>query len=189
MKRTGATTLVAMTLSLTACGEHLGDYSIADVRLVREIPPDAVDGRSAPYAEYLRVELTSKTNLNRAKTGPGLYTDADFCPLRNPDRMIVFGPVGNDGKAVEGWRRDRFAPDRRDGRYHYLIYVVPSSPPRKLFANSTGDIPGYDVGKEVRDLCVRFHVPGYNIIPSRSKTVRVAGALVKAAFQTKAATP
>jgi hypothetical protein len=189
MKHTSNAMLLLIGLSLAACGDHLGEYKVEEVRLVQQIPRDAVDGRRAPYRDYLRIELSSEANLNAAKTGPGLYTDADFCPLRNPDRMIAFGPVGTDGKAVESWQRDRFKPDVGDGRYHYAVFVVPSSPPRKLFTDSTGDIPAYDLRRDARDLCVRFFVPGYNIIPSRSDTVRVAHGLIAGALRPKATTP
>jgi len=142
---------------------------------VRQLPHnDTLDWPAHPYSEYLRIELSSEFNLNAAHTGPGLYTDADFCPLSNADQIIAFEPVASDELAVEDWRRGKgLSPDSRDRRYHYFVYVVPSSPPRKLYSNSEDQIPGYDLRRQRSDLCFRFYVPGYNIIPSRSDTVRV----------------
>ena len=152
MKRPVTTTLLVLGSSLTACGDNLGEYKVEDVRLVQQIARDALEGRQPPYREYLRIELSSQANLNTANTGAGLYTQADFCPFRKPERMIAFGPVGTDGKAVESWKRNGFAPAPHDKRYHYIVYVVPSSPPRKLYTNSTSEIPAYDLRREGRDL-------------------------------------
>lgn len=172
-----------VAVGLGGCGDHLGEYEAEAVRVVREIPPDAsVTGLPPPYPEYFRIELSSRSNLNLAETGAGLYTDADFCPLRDPHRMIAFGPVAADGKPVESWaRKGALAPDPRDGRYHYFVYVVPSSPARKPYSNSTDIIPAYDLRSGGRDLCLRFFVPGYNIVPSRSATVRVSAGLIATA--------
>jgi hypothetical protein len=177
------TVLPAMALGLGACGDYLGEYEVEEVRLVREIPSDASPtGEPLPYRQYIRVELSSGANLNAAETGPGLYTDADFCPLRNPHRIIAFGPLASDGKAVESWNRSGgLSPDNRDGRYHYFVYVVPNSPPRKLLRNSTDVIREYDLRAGGHDLCLRFFVPGYNIIASRSGTVRIAARLIATA--------
>ena len=184
MKRLVLTTVLTLPLWLSACGDHLGEYRMEDVRLVRAIPPAAVDGRTdSPYPEFVRIELSSPASLYDAETGPGLYADVDFCPLRNPDRLIAFGPLANDEDGVESWkRRKALTPDRRDKRYHYFVYVVPRSPPRKLFTSSEDTIPGYDLRKQRRGICLRFHVPGYNIIPSRSDTVQIRAETLATAF-------
>lgn len=165
----------ALALGLSACGDHLGTYKLEDVRVVQQLPQrNTPDWPAYPYSQYLRIELSSEFNLNTANTGPGLYTDADFCPLRDPNRLIAFGPVANDELPVESWKRQqRLAPDRRDGRYHYFVYVVPSSSQRKLFTNSTDQIPAYDLRHDQRPICIRFFVPGYNIIKSRSDAVEI----------------
>lgn len=174
MTRIILTAAMPMLLGVSACGDHLGDYQLEDVRIVEHIPAEALDGGTAPStAEYIRIEVSSKTSLYAAKTGPGLYTDADFCPLRDAHRLIAFGPIASDGKAVEDYKREEELRPERDGRYHYFVYVAPSSPPRKLFSNSDDVIPAYDVREKKGDVCLRFFVPGYNIIPSRSDTVRI----------------
>jgi hypothetical protein len=184
MKRLVVILVLSLPLWVSGCGDHLGEYRTEDVRLVPAIPPAAVNGMTnSPYPEFVRIELSSPTNLYDAKTGPGLYADADFCPLRNPNRMIVFGPVANDEDAVERWKRKKaLTPDSRDKRYHYFVYVVPRSPPRKLFSNSKDTITGYDLRNQPRDICLCFHVPGYNIVPSRSDTVKIHAETLSAAF-------
>lgn len=185
MKPTFATILPALALGLGACGDPLGEYRAEDVRLVREVPPDlSITGSPLPYPQYVRIELSSQANLNAAKTGPGLYTHADYCPFREWNRIIAFGPLAGDGTSVESWkRRGTPAPDRRDGLYHYFVYVVPSSPPRKAVGNATRQIPGYDLRETGRDLCLRFFVPGYNFIASRSETVRIKAGSIAAALK------
>lgn len=172
-----------MAIGLAGCGDHLGSYEVEEVRLVDRLPQhETLDLPPRPYPEFLRIELSSETDLNAVETGPGLYADADFCPFRDPYRLIALGPVAGDELAVENWRRGRaLERDRRDGRYHYVVYLVPSSPPRNFRGDSEAPIPGYDLRRELRDLCLRFFVPGYNIIPSRSDVVRVeAGAIAEA---------
>jgi hypothetical protein len=164
----------AIALSLSGCGDHLGAYTIDDVRLVAALPQnDTLDWPPHPYPEFLRIELSSSFDLSGVNTGPGLYTDADFCPLRNSHRLIAFGPISNDETYVDG-RSRRLEPDPRDGRYHYLVYVVPSSPPRKLYTNSKQQIPGYDLRKQKQEICLRFFIPGYNLVPSRSDVLRIS---------------
>ena len=184
MKASVQTAALTLCLCLSACGDHLGEYELEDVRVVQALPPAAADGKVEPNGEYLRVELSSQTSLYAAHTGPGLYTDADFCPLRNRDQLIAFEPIASDEKAVEDWkRRGALRQNPRDKRYHYFVYLVPSSPPRKLFTNSDDVIAGYDLRRQKRDICIRFFIPGYNIIPSRSDVVRIPAETLASAFK------
>lgn len=160
---------------LSACGDHLGEYRVEQVQLVDNVPAEAVDGRRLPSgSDYFRIALSSETSLNAKDTGPGLYTEADYCPIRDSNRLIPFGPIANDGKPVEEYRRREKLERGADGRYHYLVYISASSPARKLFTNSEDVIPAYDLRQSKRDLCLRFFVPGYNITPSQSRTVRIS---------------
>lgn len=178
-------TVLVLPFLLNACGEHLGEYQFEDVLLVHSLPTAAVDGKNPqPYREYLRVELSSQTSLFAAKAGPGLYTDADFCPLRDQNRLIAFGPVATDGNAVEDWKRKgALALNLRDKRYHYFVYLVPSSPPRKIFASSGHAMQAYDLRRQKQAVCLRFHIPGYNIIPSRSDVVQIHAETLASAFK------
>lgn len=164
-----------MFCGLTGCGEHLGDYKVKDVRIVQAMPlGDDPSGPNPPYPRYLRVELASPSSLYTAHTGPGLYTEADFCPFDNGDRIIAFGPQATDGHAVEDWKRHTpLKRDERDGLYHYFVYIVPNSPARKLFTNAKSEIAGYDIFAQRKPVCLQFFVPGYNITASRSNVIEI----------------
>jgi hypothetical protein len=97
-------------------------------------------------------------------------------PIRGSNKLIAFGPIGKDGKPVEEYKRVDKLERGADGRYHYPVYVVTNAPARKLFTNSEDVIPPYDLRKSKRDICLRFFVPGYNITPSKSRTVRIPAA-------------
>lgn len=174
----------ALIVATGGCGEHLGAYRAEDVRLVSTIPPAALDGVEVPYKEYLRIELSSPKSLYAAETGGGLYTEADFCPLRNRYQMVGFGPVSTQGRRVESWAGGQ-APSRRsrDGRFHYFVYIVPQSAARKPYPNADETLPAYDLRRQRRDICLRFFAPGYNIIPSRSDTVRIPADSIAAALR------
>ena len=172
MKR--LTVAMALAFGVGGCGDHLGEYRLEDVRTVQQIPAEALDYKRRPdTSRYIRVELSSLASLYAANTGPGLYTDADFCPLRDPYRLIAFAPLATDGKPVEDSKRDEELKPQRDGRYHYFVYLASNSPRRKLWDNSKDFVPAYDLRQGGRDVCVRFYVPGYNIIKSRSDIVRI----------------
>ena len=177
--------LLLLTLMLGGCGDYLGEYRLERVRLVDTVPLVARYGMNYPRStKYLRIEVSSNVSLYAANTGPGLYADVDYCPLNNPDRMIAFGPLAADDKAVESWKRNSILrPDSGDRRYHYFVYVAASSAARKLFMNSTDEIPAYDLRRPEDDVCLRFHVPGYNIIPSRSDKVKVPARDIEAAVR------
>ncbi|HEX8214808.1 MAG TPA: hypothetical protein VF582_04975 [Allosphingosinicella sp.] len=174
----------ALALALTACGDHLGNYQVEQVQLVQQMPAAAtVDGNSPPYPLYVRVELTSQTNLNAADTGPGLYTHAGLCPLRDPDRIAAFGPVASDGGAVESWRRETpLMPYQDDRLYHYFVYIVPQFPMTERTGEPGNLIPDYDLTRNQRDVCLRFSVPGYNITPSHSGVTKIPARTLAAAF-------
>ncbi len=167
---------VAATPALSGCGERLGSYEVGDVRLVTKAPSElGIQDNPPPYSEFVRIDLTSEFNLTDAETGPGLYTDADFCPVEDWGRMIAFEPLDAEMRPVEDWKREG-APARRhkDGRYHYSVYLVPSSGPRKPYSNAENTYAGYDLRQSERDVCLRFFVPGYNITKSASDTIRIS---------------
>ena len=176
---------LAALFSLSACGEHLGNYEVEEGRRVSETPRgDAVDFPHPVYREFLRIELSSSTNLNRMDTGAGLYVDADFCPMDNRLQIIAFGPLATDGHSVENWlRTTALQPSDKDGRFHYYVYVVPRSPARKPYSNSPDLIPEYDLRTADKDICLRFFIPGYNIVKSRSDVVEVPASALQTALR------
>ncbi len=175
---------VPAALALGGCGDRLGTYEVGDVRLVTEVPSElGIQANPPPYREFVRIELTSKFNLTAADTGGGLYADADFCPVTDWGQMIAFGPLDAEDVPVEGWRRN-YKPARRqeDGQYHYTVYLVPTSEPRKPYSNAENTFAGYDLRKSERDVCLRFFIPGYNITKSVSDTIKVPRRKMKEAL-------
>jgi hypothetical protein len=171
-------------LALVGCGDRLGTYEVGDVRLVTEVPSElGIQENPPPYREFVRIELTSKFNLTTADTGAGLYVDADFCPVADWGQMIAFGPLDAEDIPVKDWRRnDKPVRRHEDGRYHYTVYLVPSSKPRKPYSNASNTFSGYDLRRSEKDVCLRFFIPGYNITTSASDTIKVPRRKLKEAF-------
>ncbi|MEI6641360.1 MAG: hypothetical protein WCL10_04945 [Novosphingobium sp.] len=183
MSRLDLVVVLTLSASLGACGDYLGDYTLDHVDVVSQVPSSATDGVQIPSnGNYLRIGVSSNTSLYAANTGPGLYTDADFCPMQDPERFIAFGPIASDGEPVEDYKRPKELKRGVDQRFHYLVYIKASSPPRKLFPNSR-QISAYDLRTSKRDVCIRFHVPGYNIIRSRSGSITIPAKLLSKAPQ------
>jgi len=174
--------IVLATLILSACGQNLGTYAVEAVRVTTDVPLRAET--AAHYGHFLEVRLASRTSLTAlADEIDGVYVDADFCPLRNPDGVIAFGPFGDDG---EDLGLSSVAPALRpsaDGDFHYRIYVPiayrsePATKPGQI------QLPTYDLRTTKRDLCLRLFAPGYNIIKSRSETVRVPANVISSALE------
>ena len=170
-------------LALAGCGDHLGTYQVDEVRLVAAVPEVALDGREGRPGPALEIALSSPFSLHAADTGAGLYVEADHCPLRDHHRLLAFGPLSEDGQAVEEWKRT--VPLRPDpgALYHYLIYVPLRSAERRPYSNSPELVAAYDLAAKPRELCLRLFVPGYDLIASRSDLIRVDAAQVAAAVR------
>jgi hypothetical protein len=181
--------LMTPMAALSGCGERLGSYAVGNVQLVTEAPSElGIQNNPPPYSEFIRIDLTSEFNITTAETGPGLYADADFCPVSDWGRMIAFGPLDAAGRPVEDWKREG-EPARRhkDGRFHYSVYLVPNSAPRKPYSNAETTYPGYDLRRADGDVCLRFFVPGYNITESESDAIKVSGKKIRDALAKKPA--
>lgn len=180
--------VIAILIGLNGCGSHLGEYKVEDVTVVHRYPEDGseyddVAAIASHYHEFVRVEISSVFNLFDADTGAGLYTNADFCPMRNDHRIIAFEPRASDEKAVESWKRtEKYAPNGNDGRYHYFVFLVSRSPARKIFSNDSGLIEEYDLRSANAPICLKFSVPGYNLTPSQSSVIQVSRELLGKAF-------
>ena len=163
---------------LSACGDYLGEYRLENVKLVGAMPAASFSRYSSepvisPYAKNLRIEISSNTDLSTFETGAGLYSHADFCPFKKRYRVSAYGPVASDGSPAAGWARTNKLNPQRDGRYHYFVYVPPQTEFRRWTANPDDDIPALDLIKKPRSLCLRFDVPGYNIVPSESAVIEI----------------
>jgi hypothetical protein len=169
--------LLCALAALGGCGQYLGDYQVESVRLVRELPRAYP---VTPYPEYFEIELSSEVDLSAPEAEvEAVYPEADFCPLRDSEGVIVLGPVTDEGQdLVEQFltRRMRRQPD---GRFHYRLFVVAAHPmPGVGYIGEMMERPRYDLRPGRRDLCLRLFTPGYNLIPSRSGTIRVPSTLL-----------
>ena len=170
------------TLLLAGCGQPLGTYSVEAVTVAEHVPLPA-DTVSA-YGRFLEIRLASRTSLTALAEGvDGVYVDADFCPLTGGDGLIAFGPFGVQG---EDLGVPSAAPALRpgaDGRFHYRVYVPVAHRARLATKPGQSKRPTYDLRGTERDLCLRLFAPGYDLITSRSETIRVPADMVAPALR------
>jgi hypothetical protein len=171
-------------LPVTGCGPYLGDYAVEDVRVIPDIPPSRSGSPSPGYDRYLEVRLASKTSLTSiGRKVDAVYVDADFCPLRNTNGLIAFGPY-SDGKQDLGSPGDAPALKAdRDGLFRYRLYVVVAYKAQRATEPGQLQLPTYNLQASNRDLCLRLFAPGYNLIKSRSEIIRVPAEMVATALK------
>ena len=161
-------------IAVSSCGQPLGDYKVEAVTLTGNAPlPEGV--RATNYGRYLKIELTSETSLTAISDQiDGVYAHADFCPLSDPYFLTTFGPFsGHD--ADLGMPSFAESLERgSDGKFHYNVYIVPRHPmPDVDYSRTASARETYDLGASNRDICLRFDAPGYDIIKSKSETIRI----------------
>jgi len=183
MKRAQRLSLaVASLLPLTGCGQHLGSYAVEQVRVVTEIP-QSFFSPSPSYGRYLEIRVASKMSLTSIGRNVAVYIDADFCPLRNRNGLIAFGPYSNDEEDL-GLPGDATALKAgRDGLFRYRLYVSVAYGGQRPTGPGQLQLPTYDLKLSNRDLCLRLFAPGYNLIKSRSETIRVPAEMVSTALK------
>jgi hypothetical protein len=176
--------LLGAIISLAGCGQHLGSYAVEAVQVVPELPKSHYGTASSSYGRYLDILVASKTSLTSFGSNvDAIYVDADFCPLRNRLGLVAFGPY-SDG------RQDVNLPSvavalhaGRDGLYRYRLYVVVANRAHRQTAEPGQiQLPTYDLRSANRDICLRLFAPGYNLIKSRSDTIRVPASMISAAI-------
>jgi hypothetical protein len=176
--------VLATLLPVTGCGQYLGDYAVEDVRVVPDIPPSHAGSPSPGYGAYLEVRLASKTNLTSIPPNvDAVYVDADFCPLRNGNGLIAFGPYSDDKQDLGLLSDAKPASAGRDGLFRYRLYVAVAYRAQRVTEPGQLQLPTYDLEANNRDLCLRLFAPGYDLIKSRSETIRVPAAMVALALK------
>jgi hypothetical protein len=180
------TVALAGLLPLAGCGQYLGSYAVEQVHLVTEVPPSDFGSPSPSYGRYLEIGLASETSLTSIGGVGAVYVHADFCPLRNDNGLIAFGPYSNDKQSL-GLPDDADAlKASSDGLYRYRLYVVvahraqPETTPGQL------QLPTYDLKQSNRDLCLRLFAPDYTLTKPLSGTIRVPAAMVSKALKAAA---
>jgi hypothetical protein len=177
-------------LPLTGCGQYLGAYEVEDVRLVSEIPPSHFGSPSRSYGRYLEVRLASKTSLTSIRRKvDAVYVEADFCSQRNRNGLIAFGPYSKDENDLSLPGDATALKAERDGLFRYRLYVVVAHRAQRTTEPGQLQLPTYNLKGSSRDLCLRLFAPGYNLIQSRSETIRVPAEMVASAIKEASARP
>ena len=178
----------SMALSVAGCGQPLGVYDVEGVEVVSRLPAP-FDAKVQPgYDQYLEVRVRSKTSLTAiGDKVDGVYIDADFCPLKDPQGVIALGPVSNDGHDL-GLPSSATAlhPDS-DGLFHYRFYIPVSYRARAVKVSGQIQLPTYDLRTANRDVCMRLFAPGYHLIASRSEMIAIPAATIAGVFKVSAA--
>jgi hypothetical protein len=173
----------ASCVLLSGCGQYLGDYSLEKVAGERELPSSfPKDAQS--YGRFVAITLASRTSLTAIGDKlDGVYVDADFCPLKDPHRLVALGPVSEDGSDLSLPSAAAKLKPQADGRFRYRIYLVAAHPvPGVQYSKTAMEWPRYDLLSANRDVCVRLFAPGYNLTPSKSQTVTIPAKLIAAAL-------
>lgn len=186
--RSGLLVLLALAATaLTAgCGQPLGSYTVEGVSTVPTMTL-TMNGREPGYGEYFQIDLASETDLTGL--GPGvnaIYAHADFCPMRDDQGLVVFGPGDENNREVRSSDPAIKATPGADGLFRYRLFIVAAHPmPDVRYSASWADHQRYDLRTTQRDVCVRLHAPGYNLTPSQSRVIRIqARRFVEAARNT-----
>lgn len=184
MRRVRSISLVLGTLLLTGCGQYLGSYTPESARVVTDMPNSHFGQPSPPYGQYLEIRVASKTSLTSIeKKADGIYVDADFCPLRNRNGLIAFGPFSDDGRDLSLPSDAGSLHAGRDGLFRYRLYVVVAYTAQRVTSSGQLQLPTYDLRGAKRDLCLRLFAPGYNLIKSRSGTISVPADMISEALK------
>lgn len=139
---------------------------------------------SPPYGRYLEIRLASKTSLTSiGREVDAVYVDADLCPFRNTHGLIAFGPYSDDGRDLGGPSDAAPLGPGKDGLFRYRLYVVVAYKAERVTQPGQFQLPTYDLNTSNRDLCLRLFAPGYNLIKSRSDTIRVPAKMISTALR------
>jgi hypothetical protein len=180
--------VLAGLLPLAGCGQYLGSYAVEEVRAVTDVPKSHFGSPSPSYGQYLEIRLASKASLTSIGRD-AVYVDADFCPLRNRNGLIAFGPYSDDAQDL-GLPADAHPlKAESDGLFRYRLYVVVAYKVQRATQPGQIQLPTYDLNRSNRDLCLRLFAPGYNLTKSRSDTIRVPAKMISLALKQTTVTP
>ena len=177
---------ISALLLLTGCGQGLGDYAVESVRIATDVPLS--DETSLSYGRFLEVRLVSDTSVTAlSEEIDGLYVNSDFCPLRDGNGLIAFGPFSDNGDDL-GVPSE--APALRpgvDGRFHYRIYIPVAHHARAATQPGQIQLPTYDLRETAQSACLRLFAPGYDLLKSHSKIITVPAAMISTALSSEPA--
>ena len=143
---------------------------------------------SSSYEEFLEIRLISDMSITSLDNAiDGLYVDADFCPLRDKNGLIAFGPFSESGDDLSLPSAASVLQPDTDGHFHYRIYFPVAH--RAQTATRPGQIqlPTYDLREADSVVCMRLFAPSYNLIKSRSNTIKVPASMIAQALRAEPA--
>ena len=176
-----------LSIALQGCGPPLGKHQLEAVELVdaeqyREIDADH-KGHITNVSEIIRVKFSSETDLEAAsEDGGGLYSFLSFCPYREAESHIGFGPFYNDLSEYlpEGGDR-KPVRDRTTNRFVYTAYFLPTGKAAKKSPGIDAESE-YNLYSDKRNVCVKLTSPGYFITESASEIIVIPRAKIVAAI-------
>lgn len=179
--------IVATLLLLSGCSQNLGSYGLETVSVTSDVPIPAET--AAHYGRFVEVILSSNTSLTAiSEELDAVYVGADFCPLRDPNGVITFGPFDATGLDLGlPSAAPAMQPDS-DGKFRYRIYLPIAYRAKQVTQPGQIQLPTYDLRETESDLCLQLFAPGYNIIQSRSNIIRVPASVISEA-QRRATSP
>jgi hypothetical protein len=177
---------ISAALVLIGCGQYLGEYTAVSALIATHVPLSSET--SSSYGQFLEIRLVSDTSVTSlAGEIDGLYVDADFCPLRNSNGLIAFGPFSDSGDDLG---LPSAAPALRtgaDGRFYYRIYIPVAHHAHAATRPGQFQLPTYDLRQTQGAVCLRLFAPGYNLINSRSDVVMVPAEMISTALSSEPA--
>ncbi|ANU06962.1 hypothetical protein [Paraurantiacibacter namhicola] len=183
VKRTKLVLTAGASIALASCGQPLGTYEVEALTVTENAPkPEGV--RAPNYGRYVKVALSSETNLTAiADHIASVYAHADFCPFSDPYFLTTFGPFSSGDADLEVPSSAKALERAPDGKFHYNVYIVPRHRmPDIKYSRSADARESYDIESDGRDICIRFDAPGYDIVKSRSKMIRISHDDIRDAF-------
>jgi hypothetical protein len=93
------------------------------------------------------------------------------------------GPLSRDGRDLSQPSDAGVLHAGRDGLFRYSLYVAVAYTAQRVPGPAQFQLPTYDLRGAKRDLCLRLFAPGYNLIKSRSDTIRVSADMISAALK------
>jgi hypothetical protein len=162
--------ILSATLLLVGCGQDLGAYAVEAARVTTDVPLRAE--MAAHYGQFLEVRVASRTSLTAlADEIDGVYVDADFCPLRNRDGVIAFGPFDDKGEDLGLPCKAPALRPSANGDFHYRFYVPIAYRAEPATKPGQSQLPTYDLRKQKSEpprVCRRPLVVSYAAISMMS---------------------
>lgn len=158
---------------LTACGPPLGEYEVAELSIVDELP--SAIRHTRPPEPYLRIEVTSDFDIVAGANG-NIYSFKVGCGYFGDEERMIFGPVTAGDPSVDSYDAEPAMPRDANGKAHYLLFIPVIAEARLAFSNSDEILPAHDLRTEDGDLCLAIKQRGYFITDSTSETIRIPAA-------------